>query len=101
MTWKHHVFQVTVTICDVERGTAAAGEVRGLKHCLMCELQRLVIGVKLNEGFAIFPCVLCISESGSGVFPKGKWIEAPFLSRPTPEYQGCISAALIGFSLYL
>lgn len=101
MSRKHHVFQVTVTICDVERGTAAAGEVRGREHCLVCQPQRLVIGVKQNEGFAIFPCVLRISESGSGVFPKSKWIEVPFLSRPIPEYQGCISAALIGFSLYL
>lgn len=72
MTWKHHVFQVTVTICDVESGTAAAGKVRGLGRCLVCQPQRLVIDVKQNEGFAIFPCVLCISESGSGVFPKNE-----------------------------
>lgn len=95
MTRKHHMFQVTVTICDVD-GTEAAGEVRGLEHCLVCQRQRLVIDVKQNEGVAIFPCVLCISESGSGVLPKNKWIEAPSFSRLISEYQGCISAALIG-----
>lgn len=29
MTPKHRVFQVTVTICEVESGPVAAGEVRG------------------------------------------------------------------------
>jgi hypothetical protein len=42
-TPKHHVFQVTVTMCDVESGPVAAGEVR--------ETGALHFGSKTVDGY--------------------------------------------------
>lgn len=99
-TLMHYVFQATATICDVESCTVASGgEGEWLGHRVVCQPQRLLMDVKQNAELAIFPCVFCISESGSGVIPKNKGMEAPSFSSLMPESQGCILPALIGYSI--
>lgn len=98
-TPKHHVFQVTVTICNVDSGPVAAGEVRETGVLLYGSATKTVDGCEQNTEFTVlfyFSCVLCIFVSDSGVTPNNKGIEAPSSSKLIPDSQGCISPAWIG-----